>query len=169
MSLWFRIASERGYDRVRDGIANVLADLSESLHGVRVVTAHNRQRHNVVHHRNVVGRVPRRQHLHGPDQRHLRPGHPAAGLPGPGGAPGRRRRHGAAPHSALGALVAFFLYLNRFFQPIQLLVQQYNTYQQGQASVIKLRTLLTTEPTVTEAPDAVELPADRGRDRLRAT
>ena len=55
MSLWFRRASERGYDRVRDGIANVLADLSESLHGVRIVTAHNRQRHNVVHHRNVVG------------------------------------------------------------------------------------------------------------------
>ena len=41
--------------RVRDGIANVLADLSESLHGVRIVTAHNRQRHNVIHHRNVVG------------------------------------------------------------------------------------------------------------------
>jgi ATP-binding cassette subfamily B protein len=48
-------ASERGYDKVRDGIANVLADLSESLHGVRIVTAHNRQRYNVVHHRNVVG------------------------------------------------------------------------------------------------------------------
>ncbi|HEY6625230.1 MAG TPA: ABC transporter transmembrane domain-containing protein, partial [Acidimicrobiales bacterium] len=27
-SLWFKRASERGYDRVRDGIANVLADLS---------------------------------------------------------------------------------------------------------------------------------------------
>src|ERR1039458_8957961 len=54
-SLWFKRASERGYDRVRDGIANVLADLSESLHGVRIVTAHNRQRHNVIHHRNVVG------------------------------------------------------------------------------------------------------------------
>ena len=28
MSIWFQRASERGYDRVRDGIANVLADLS---------------------------------------------------------------------------------------------------------------------------------------------
>jgi ATP-binding cassette subfamily B protein len=59
---------------------------------------------------------------------------------------------------SVGALFAFFLYLNRFFQPIQLLVQQYNTYQQGQSSVTKLRTLLETKPTVTEAPDAVELP-----------
>ena len=58
---------------------------------------------------------------------------------------------------SLGALVAFFLYLNRFFQPIQLLVQQYNTYQQGQASVNKLRDLVDTEPEVREAPDAIEL------------
>src|ERR1700722_149560 len=54
-SIWFKRASERGYDRVRDGIANVLADLSESLHGVRIVTAHNRKRQNVIHLPNVVG------------------------------------------------------------------------------------------------------------------
>ena len=63
---------------------------------------------------------------------------------------------------SLGGLVAFFLYLNRFFQPIQLLVQQYNTYQQGQASVYKLRALVDTEPEVTEAPDAVDLPPIEG-------
>ena len=55
MSIWFRRASERGYDKVRDGIALVLADLSESLQGVRVVTAHNRQRYNIETHRDVVG------------------------------------------------------------------------------------------------------------------
>jgi ATP-binding cassette subfamily B protein len=54
------------------------------------------------------------------------------------------------------------LYLNRFLQPIQLLVQQYNTYQQGQASVLKLRTLLETEPSVTESPAAEELPLVTG-------
>ena len=55
MSIWFQRASERGYDKVRDGIALVLADLSESLQGVRIVTAHNRQRYNVETHRDVVG------------------------------------------------------------------------------------------------------------------
>jgi ATP-binding cassette subfamily B protein len=59
---------------------------------------------------------------------------------------------------SIGTLVAFFLYLNRFFQPIQLLVQQYNTFQQGQSSIVKLRTLLGTEPSVPEQPDAVTLP-----------
>ena len=46
---------ERGYLLSRDRIANVLADLSESLYGIRVVTANNRQRHNIVNHRHVVG------------------------------------------------------------------------------------------------------------------
>ena len=30
----------------------------------------------------------------------------------------------------LGQLTAFFLYVNRFFSPIQLLVQQYSTFRQ---------------------------------------
>src|SRR5580704_7806524 len=55
MSIWFKRASERGYDKVRDGIALVLADLSESLQGVRIVSAHNRQRFNVETHRDIVG------------------------------------------------------------------------------------------------------------------
>src|SRR5262249_28569776 len=55
ISLWFGKASDRGYNRVRDGIAGVLSDLSESLSGVRVVAGFNRMRHNVLHHRNVVG------------------------------------------------------------------------------------------------------------------
>ena len=55
MSLWFHRASERGYDRVRDGIAGVMTHLSESLQGIRVVTTHNRQVHNAIEHRNIVG------------------------------------------------------------------------------------------------------------------
>jgi ABC-type bacteriocin/lantibiotic exporter with double-glycine peptidase domain len=57
--------------------------------------------------------------------------------------------------------------VNRFFQPIQLLVQQYNSYQQGQASVIKLRTLLENEPTVSESADAIDLPTHPRGDPVR--
>jgi ATP-binding cassette subfamily B protein len=46
--------------------------------------------------------------------------------------------------------------------PIQLLVQQYNTYQQGQSSVVKLRALFALEPSVPEKPDAVDLPPING-------
>ena len=72
LSLWFRSASDKGYQRVRDGIASVLSDLSESLSGVRVVTGFNRARHNVLQHRNVVRRVPRRQRPHRAPRRDLR-------------------------------------------------------------------------------------------------
>ena len=59
---------------VRDGIAAMLSDLSESLQGIRVVTGYNRQRRNVVHHRNLVGPIPRRQRLHRADHRLYGPG-----------------------------------------------------------------------------------------------
>lgn len=166
MSLWFSRASARGYDRVRDGIAAVLADLSESLHGVRVVTAHNRARHNVLHHRNVVGayrdannHTAQLNAVYGPGTQML--GYLAsAALLGIGG--------DMVVHHALspGDLVAFFLYLNRFLAPIQLLVQQYSTYQQGQASIAKLRTLLDHSPAVAEAADAQVLPPVAGEIRF---
>jgi len=166
LSLWFRAASERGYVRVRDGIAGVLSDLSESLHGVRVVTAHNRQRHNVLHHRNVVGEyrdanlyTAQINAIYGPGTQMLS----YVGMVVLLGVGGTMVLHHKL---SLGALLAFVLYLNRFLQPITLLVQQYNTYQQGQASIIKLNTLLGLAPSVPEDKAAIELPPIEGRIRF---
>ena len=161
-SVWFKRASERGYDRVRDGIASVLADLSESLHGVRIVTAHNRQRHNVIHHRNVVGDYRDANNYTARVNAIYGPGTQLLGVIGQAVLLGIGGSMVVNHTLTLGGLLAFFLYLNRFFQPIQLLVQQYNTYQQGQASVNKLRDLVDTEPEVREAPDAVDLPPIEG-------
>ena len=162
LSLWFRKRSEQGYDRVRDGIANVLADLSESLHGVRVVAAHNRQRHNVLHHRNVVGDYQEANNYTARINAVYGPGTQFIGILGQGALLAIGGTMVVDNRLSIGALVAFFLYLNRFFQPIQLLTQQYNSFQQGQASVFKLRTLLETEPSVVEAADAEELPVIEG-------
>jgi len=162
MSLWFRVASERGYEKVRDGIASVLSDLSESLHGVRIVTAHNRQRHNVIHHRNVVGAYRDSNDYTGRINAVYGPGTQMLGVLGQAALLGIGGDMVLRHTLSIGALVAFFLYLNRFLAPIQLLVQQYNTYQQGQASVLKLRGLLETPPDVLESPDAAELPPIEG-------
>ncbi|HEX9466831.1 MAG TPA: ABC transporter ATP-binding protein [Acidimicrobiia bacterium] len=166
LSLWFGKASDTGYDRVRDGIAGVLSDLSESLSGVRVVSGFNRARHNVLHHRNVTG--------------HYRDAndHTAVLMATYGGLTewvgligqalllligGNMVRDG---NLTVGELVGFFLYLNLFFAPIQQLVQQYNLYQQGQAAIVKLNDLLSTRPTVEEADDAAPLPPIEGDVRL---
>ena len=93
MSVWFKRASERGYDKVRDGIALVLADLSESLQGVRIVTAHNRQRYNVVHHRKWSASTATGL-LHRAHQWCLRPGFAAPRRHRPSGCPGGGRVHG---------------------------------------------------------------------------
>jgi ATP-binding cassette subfamily B protein len=161
-SLWFRAASERGYNRVRDGIANVLADLSESLHGVRTVTAHNRQRHNVIHHRNVVGDYRAANNYTAQINAIYGPGTQLLGYLGQGAllliGGNMVLRH----QLSVGGLVAFFLYLNRFFAPIPLRVQQYNTFQQGQSSLVKLRTLFATAPSTPEDAAATELPPIQG-------
>jgi ATP-binding cassette subfamily B protein len=162
MSLWFRRASERGYDRVRDGIARVLADLSESLHGVRVVAAHNRQARNVVHHRNVVGEYRDANNYTAKVNAIYGPGTQMIGYLGQAALLAIGGNMVLHHQLSAGNLVAFFLYLNRFFAPIQLLVQQYNVYQQGQSSLVKLRSLFDTEANVTESAAAIELPPIHG-------
>jgi ATP-binding cassette subfamily B protein len=162
-SIWFHHASEKGYLLSRDRIANVLADLSESLYGIRVVTANNRQKRNIRNHRHVVGAYRDANHYTGRVNALYGPSTNMIGILGTGlllGIGG----HMVIQHKlTVGALVAFFLYLNRFFAPIQLLVQQYNSLQQGRSSVIRLRELLQTAPSVDEDEDAATLPTIEGR------
>ena len=136
----------------------MLGDLSESLHGVRVVTAHNRQARNVVHHRNVLGAYRDANNytahinaVYGPGTQMLGYLAQAAIL----AIGGTLVLHGSL---SVGGLTAFFLYVSRFMLPIQLLVQQYNPYQQGQSSMVKLRSLFAVQPSVPEDPDAADLP-----------
>ena len=161
-SMWFRSASQRGYLRVRDGIAGVLADLSENLHGVRIVAAHNRQRHNILHHRNVVGVYRDANNYTAHVNAVYGPGTQLLGILGQAALLGIGGYMVVHHELTVGELTAFVLYLNSFFQPIQQLVQLYNTYQQGQAAITKLRGLLATDPTVSEAPGAHDLPAIEG-------
>ena len=166
-TLWFHHASEKGYLLSRDRIANVLADLSESLYGIRVVTANNRQKRNIANHRHVVGAyrdanlyTGRVNAIYGPSTNMIGI-FGSAMLLGIGG-------HMVLEHQlTIGALVAFFLYLNRFFAPIQLLVQQYNSLQQGRSSVIRLREVLQTPPSIDEAENPRRSSHHRGPDHLR--
>jgi len=162
MSVWFRSRSELAYQRVRDGIAAVLSDLSESLRGVRVVTAHNRGRYNVVRHRQIVGDYREANDWTAQISSLYGPGTQLLGLLSQAlllGIGGQMVIDGSL---SLGELVAFFLYFNRFFHPIQMLVQQYTAYQQSRSSVVKLRNLLDEQPSVREEPGAPDLPKVTG-------
>ena len=162
LTLWFRQVSAVGYLRVRDRIADVLADLSESLDGIRLITAFNRRRHNTVRHHNIVGAhldanlaTSRAQALYGP-------GTEAFGIISQAVILLVGGRMVLRNELSLGEMVAFLLFLTSFFAPIQTLVQLFNQYQQGSAAITKLRGVLATEPTVPEQTHAHDLPPVEG-------
>jgi ABC-type multidrug transport system fused ATPase/permease subunit len=62
----------------------------------------------------------------------------------------------------VGALVAFTLYINRFFDPIRDIAMRYTLLQRGTVAAERIFEVLDTKPEVADAPDAVELPPVRG-------
>jgi len=162
LSNWFRRRSDSAYGLVRDRIAAVLSDLQESLAGIRVITAHNRRRHNVRHHTNVVGDHKDANLAAIRAASIYTPGTEAIAIFGQAMVLLIGGRRVIAGELGIGELTAFLLYLAAFFAPIQSLTQLYNGYQQGQAAVTKLRDLLASAPSVPEAPGANELPLIQG-------
>ncbi|MBQ4043115.1 MAG: ABC transporter ATP-binding protein, partial [Clostridia bacterium] len=61
-----------------------------------------------------------------------------------------------------GTLVTFYMYISKFFNPIQSLAEQFNWLQSAFASAEKIFTILDISPEITDAPDAVELETVRG-------
>lgn len=61
-----------------------------------------------------------------------------------------------------GTLVAFVLYVERFFDPIRELAQRYNTFQATMAASERIFYLLDLEPDLQDAPDAYPIPAIQG-------
>jgi ATP-binding cassette subfamily B protein/subfamily B ATP-binding cassette protein MsbA len=62
-----------------------------------------------------------------------------------------------------GTLVAFVLYVDRFFEPIRELAQRYNTFQATMAASERIFSLLDTQSDLPDAVDAYTLPAIEGR------
>lgn len=62
-----------------------------------------------------------------------------------------------------GTIVAFYLYIERFFTPIQELAEQFNRLQSAFASAEKIFTILDMKPEITDADDAVELETVEGK------
>ncbi|HEU4759045.1 MAG TPA: ABC transporter ATP-binding protein, partial [Dehalococcoidia bacterium] len=62
----------------------------------------------------------------------------------------------------IGVVIAFTLYVQRFFDPIRDLVLQYTQLQRAMAGGQRIFEVLDTQPEIVDAPDAVELPDIRG-------
>ena len=64
-------------------------------------------------------------------------------------------------------IVSFYMYINKFFTPIQNLAEQFNWLQSAFASAEKVFTIMDIEPKLVDAPDAVELDHVRGEIEFR--
>ncbi|MCH7482993.1 MAG: ABC transporter ATP-binding protein [Chloroflexi bacterium] len=165
ITLWQRYARP-AYLRVRVAISRVNASLAENLDGVRVVQSMNRQKTNFERFDAL-----NRQHLNTnlTAQRlsaSLMPtvevfmsfGLAAAIVFG-----GQMALEGTIEP---GMLVAFALYIQRFFDPIRTLTMQFTQLQRAMASGARVFDLLDVQPDLVDAPDAIELPPIKGAVRF---
>ena len=67
---------------------------------------------------------------------------------------------------SVGTLLAFFLYLANFFDPVQQLSQLYNTFLSATAALDKIMEVLDEEPEIVDAPGALALPRIEGHVRF---
>lgn len=59
-------------------------------------------------------------------------------------------------------MVSFYMYISRFFNPIQTLAEQFDMLQRSFAAAEKIFTIMDMEPEVVDDPDAIELSELRG-------
>ena len=64
-------------------------------------------------------------------------------------------------------VVSFYMYIGKFFNPIQALAEQFDMLQRSFAAAEKIFSILDLEPEVVDEPDAVELPEIRGEIEFR--
>ena len=66
----------------------------------------------------------------------------------------------------LPVMVAFLLYVQRFFEPIRALVMQYAMMQRAMTAGMRIFELLDVKPELVDSPKAIDLPPIQGRVRF---
>ncbi|MFC9680248.1 ABC transporter ATP-binding protein [Streptomyces sp. NPDC056948] len=151
-TFFFRRASVKAYELARERVSVVNADLQESVSGLRIVQAFRRERDGGLR---FAGRSDsyRQARIRGqwlisvyfPFVQFLSSVAAAAVLI----VGGARVDNGTL---AIGSLVAYLLYIDLFFAPVQQLSQVFDGYQQATVSLGRIQELLQ-EPTSTKSAD----------------
>ncbi|MHA3704780.1 ABC transporter ATP-binding protein [Jatrophihabitans sp. YIM 134969] len=164
---WFRTKAVPQYVEARERVGAVNAQLQESVSGTRVTQAYTREERNRATFRTAAERY-RDSRLKA--QRYIATYFPFVQfLSDLGGALvlwlGASRLHDGT--LTAGALIAFFLYLDAFFGPVQQLSQVFDGYQQSAVGLARLRDLLRTPTSTPLAAHPRPVERLRGRVELR--
>ncbi|MEY7975622.1 ABC transporter ATP-binding protein [Streptomyces pilosus] len=146
---FFRRASVKAYELARERVSAVNADLQESVSGLRIVQAFRRERDGG---RRFAGRSADYRSARIRGQWLISVYFPFVQLLSSVAAVAVLVVGGARVDDgtlAIGSLVAYLLYIDLFFAPVQQLSQVFDGYQQASVSLGRIQELLR-EPTSTE-------------------
>ena len=166
LGYWQKFA-RHSFMRIRRAIAMVNGEYNQNITGVRVVQSLNRQNANMAHfdelnteHLNANMEASRFSGALQPVVEMLIGVAMGFGVVLAGGL--MAGRGDLEP----GVLVAFALYIQRFFEPIRQLTMQYSQLQRAMAAGVRIFEVLDLEPEVKDEPDAEELPQVEGEIRF---
>jgi ATP-binding cassette, subfamily B, bacterial len=147
----FRARSSRAYREARERVSIVNADLQENVAGLRVAQAYRREQVNSDHFAGLSGAyLTARLRA----QRYIATYFPfVQALSTVGGAVVLLVAASQVHSGALtaGSLIAYLLYIDLLFSPVQQLSQVFDGYQQASVGLQRIKALLRT-PTSTPAP-----------------
>ncbi|MBQ0877214.1 ABC transporter ATP-binding protein [Streptomyces sp. RT42] len=149
---FFRRASVKAYELARERVSTVNADLQESVAGLRIVQAFRRERDGG---RRFAERSDSYRQARIRGQWLISVYFPFVQLLSSGAAAAVLIVGGARIDDGTlttGALVAYLLYIDLFFAPVQQLSQVFDGYQQASVSLGRIQELLR-EPTSTRAAE----------------
>ncbi len=162
VTIFFRSRARAIYRRVRAANSWVNAVLAENINGVRVVQAFSREKVNFAYFRDHVNQHNLQTNL---NAARLAAGFfPSIDLLGAAATGLVIWLGGAAvlgEEITAGTLVAFILYVDRFFEPIRGLSQRYDQFQATMAGGERIFGLLDTEIEVKDLPDCIRSARDQ--------
>ena len=160
--LW-RVRARDAYRWARRAIARVNSDLNESISGVRVVQSFSREERN---YRRFASEINQENFDANLASARLTavffPMVDILGLVATGIVIWYGGTQVLGERITPGLLVAFVMYVDRFFWPIRDLARRYDTLQMAMAAGERLFDLLDTRPSIASRPGAIKLEAVRG-------
>jgi len=159
----FRRVARRNYRKVRAAISWVNSVLAENINAVRVVQAFSRQQTNYEQFSGYTNRYHLQMSLNAARISSFY--YPVVDVLGAIATALVVWLGGTAvlgEQISAGVLVAFVLYIDRFFEPIRDLFRRIDALQTTMAGGERILSLLDTPVEVQDATDAIDLPAIRG-------
>lgn len=169
----FRKFSRRAYRRVKDGTTDINTFLSENLSGMKITQIFNREERKMQEFsdkNNRLGNAKKQQILvFGIFRPLVYMLYVSSVLClfylGGKGVIGGGKLLGQTIQS--GTIVSFYMFLNKFFDPIQNLAEQFNFLQAAFASAEKIFSIMDLEPEIRDSEDAIELETVSGEIEFR--